>query len=171
MKFLIQLCGVVAISVATSVHAAGYWAPGLSSKTSATIGAQVLPPFQVSGNGSAMLLVHNAPEWLGNRLSRISRSAEPLLLSNSTPTNTVLNIAGEPGTAFSVSMPSESLISISNGSQALLLIGTLSANLRTGLLDMRGHHRLTINADFSLQDSLKLHGLFNGHFPVTVEHN
>lgn len=58
-----------------------------------------------------------------------------------------------------------------NGRQALLLNGNLSTDLTTGLLDPLGNQRLTINADFSLQNTSNLQGLFTGFFPVTVEHN
>lgn len=170
MKFATQLCSaIIAITVAASAQAGGHWAQGSSS--TATIGAQVLPPITVSGSRTPMLLVPGAFEWLGSNISRISNSDQPLLLNSGIASHTVLNIAGEPDTAFGISLPGESLISIHNGRQALLLNGTLSADMKTGLLDTLGRHRLTINADFSLLDNIKLDGLFSGHFPVTVEHN
>lgn len=169
MKLSTQLCcTIIAISISAAAEAGGDWSRGSSATAQATVGAQVLSPFVVSGSDTSLLLAPNASEWLG---SRISTTAQPLQLNSSDSSSTTLNINGEPDTTFGISLPGENLIRINNGIQALLLNGSLSTDLTTGLLDELGHHRLTINADFSLLDMVNLQGLFSGYFPVTVEHN
>lgn len=169
MKLLTPLCCTIfAISLSATAEAGGDWSRGSSATAGASVGAQVLSPFEVSGSDTSLLLAPSASEWLGNR---ISTTARPLQLNSSDSNSTVLNISGEPDTAFGITLPGESLIKINNGILALLLNGSLSTDLSTGLLDDLGRHRLTINADFSLLDMVNLQGLFSGHFPVTVEHN
>jgi hypothetical protein len=95
----------------------------------------------------------------------------PLVLNPNLPMNTELTIAGEPETAFTVSLPSNGTINISDGRQALFLDGVLSSNLTTGLLDSLGQQTLTIRAIFSMLNDYDIEGHFSGNFPITIEHN
>lgn len=163
MKLAAQLYStLIAVTLTATAQAGGYWGQG---NATASVGAQVLPPIEVIGSDTPLMLAPTASEWLGSRIT-----ATPLKLSSDT-SSTVVNISGEPDTTFVISLPDDTLIKINNGRQAALLNGTLSANLTTGLLDDAGRHRLIINADFSLADLINLQGLFSGNFPVTVEHN
>lgn len=161
----------IATGISAAAHAESDWLQeGSANSATVSVSAQVLPPLEISGS-QPLQLFNDPGEWLHNDRSGVSNSKEPLVLNSSGSSSTELDISGEPSTAFGITLPGDNIISLSNGRQALQLDGFLSADLKSGQLNLQGNHRLIINADFSLVQSAKLQGLFRGYFPVTVEHN
>jgi len=175
----VTLVALWALTAFTNADAAGFWSTGSGNTTgsiettaTANIGAQVIPPFEISSSNQGPIIFtsdfFNNTELAGAGLKQTSRL---LVLNPRLPMNTELTIAGEPETAFTLSLPSKGTINISDGRQALFLDGVLSSNQTTGLLDSLGQQTLTIQAIFSMLDDNKLEGHFSGNLPITIEHN
>ena len=169
-RFIIgTLLTLASISAAS---AAGHWSSGSSSTATASVGAQVIPPFQISSSNKGAFVF--APDFFSDAELTggwVNQGNIPLVLNPRAPMNTELTIAGEPDTAFTLSLPSKGTINISNGRRALFLDGVLSSNRTTGLLDSLGQQTLTIQAIFSMLEDHDLKGRFSGNLPMTIEHN
>lgn len=163
---------ILATSGLAAVSAGEAWSSGSSAGARANVGATVLPPIQVSSNGHSAFVYH--PHYFGHPGSTsglVNHNNSPLRHNPNLPMKTELTISGEPKTAYSVSLPSQGLINVTNGKRVLFLDGVLSSDRTSGTLDEFGRQTLNIQAVFNMLNNKTISGHYRGNFSVTVEHN
>jgi len=164
------------LSAAALIGYAGLGGPAYAEGASAMAkaSARVISPVTVVGN-------HIVPFTFdinsGHAISEVG--LENILLDGDTPILTdkpekrdlaTITVSAEANSWYAITLPSSSLLQVTDGNSAIAVNSTLNTPIPAGFLNRLGHETVTVFAQLSPENT-ETTGTFFGSFEITLERN